>query len=91
MNPLQSIRRAIRGPVIRFLAGDDRAQLIEDLAGDDLVIVGDVYGSTTGPAPVYVPASRNVFVIGNVDTHDGPAVIVPRGCKPPAPQGGEVE
>jgi hypothetical protein len=85
MNILQSIRRAIRSPIIRFLAGDDRTQLIADLAGDDLVIVGDVYGSTTGPAPVFVPANHNVLAIGNLDTHDGPAVIVPRGCTPPAP------
>ena len=73
MNILQSIRRAIRDPIIRFLAGDD------------LVIVGDVYSSTTGPAPVYVPANRGAVVIGSFSTHDGPAVIVPRGCKPPAP------
>ena len=85
MNFLQSIFRAIRGPIIRFLAGDDRTQLIADLAGDDLVIVGDVYGSTTGPAPVFVPANRNVLTIGILCTHDGPAVIVPRGCRPPAP------
>ena len=81
----RDFRRAIRAPIIRFLAGDDRIQFIKDLAGDDLIIVGDVYGPTAGPAPVYVTASRNVFVIGNTDTHDGPGVIVPRGCKPPAP------
>jgi hypothetical protein len=73
MNILQSIRRAIRDPIIRFLAGDD------------LVIVGDIYSSTTGPALVYVPANRGGVVIGNFSAHDGPAVIVPRGCKPPAP------
>jgi hypothetical protein len=85
MNIFQSILSAIRASIIRFLAGDDRTQFIKDLAGDDLIIVGDVYGPTAGPASVYVPASRNVLIIGNMDTHDGPGVIVPRGCKPPTP------
>jgi hypothetical protein len=65
----RDFRHAIRVPIIRFLAGDD------------LVIIGDVYSSTTCPAPVvYLPASRNALFI----THDSPAVVVPRGCKPPA-------
>jgi hypothetical protein len=69
----RDFRRAIRDPIIRFLAGDD------------LVIVGDIYSSTTGPAPAYVPANRGAVVIGNFSAHDGLAVIVPRGCKPPVP------
>jgi len=73
MDFLQPIRRAIRGPIIRFLAGDD------------LVIVGDVLGSTTGPAPVQVTGNRGSLIIGNIGLHDGPAVIVPRGCKPAGP------
>ena len=71
MDFLRPIRRAIRGPIIRFLAGDD------------LVIVGDVWGSTTAPALIQVTGDRWTLIIGNIVTHDEPYVaIVPRGCKP---------
>lgn len=73
MNILQSICRAIRGPIIQFLAGND------------LVIVGDVWCSTTGPALIQVEGNRGALFIGSIGTHDGPTAIVPRGCKPPAP------
>lgn len=77
-------RRAIRDPRLR-------CRLIQFLAMDDLVIVGDVYASTTSPAPVVlVPDGHSGVFIGCFGAHDGPAVIVPRGCKPPSPQGGEV-
>jgi hypothetical protein len=62
MNILQSILRAIRGPIIRFLAGNDRTQLSGckppaptiravrngDLGDPDTWIIGG-----TGPAMVY--------------------------------------
>ncbi|NDC35428.1 MAG: hypothetical protein EBZ51_08640 [Synechococcaceae bacterium WB9_2_112] len=74
MNILQSICRAIRGPIIQFLVGND------------LVVVGDVWCSTTGgSALIQVEGNRDALFIGSISTHDGPTVIIPRGCKPPAP------
>lgn len=63
-------RRAIRSPIIRCLACDD------------LIIAGDVYGSSEGPAVVQVSSGRTAEILGSICVHDGPAAIVPCGCKP---------
>jgi hypothetical protein len=74
MNLLQSIRRAIRGPIIRFLAGND------------LIVVGDIYCNKSIGAPlITISGNQRAELFGNVFTHDGPTAIVRRGCKPPAP------
>lgn len=71
MSILQFIRRAIRAPLITFLAGDD------------LVIVGDIYCTSFSREPlISIPDSRGAEIIGSVCTHDGPPVIVPRGHTP---------
>jgi hypothetical protein len=68
-------RRAIRGPIIQFLAGND------------LVVIGDIWCSTTsGSGLIQVEGNRDALIIGSIGTHDGPTAIVPRGCKPPAPK-----
>jgi hypothetical protein len=74
MNILQSIRRAIRGPIIRFLAGND------------LIVVGDIYCNKSIGAPlITISSNQHADMYGNISAYDGPTVIVPRGCKPPAP------
>lgn len=66
----RDFRRAIRGPIIRCLSCDD------------LIIVGEIYGSENGPPVVEVPHGKRFDLIGNIYIHDGPAVIVPRGVSP---------
>jgi hypothetical protein len=74
MNILQSIRRAIRGPIIRFLAGND------------LIVVGDIYcNKSIGDPLITISSNQRAELFGNVFAHDGPTAIVRRGCKPPAP------
>jgi hypothetical protein len=71
MSILQSIRRAIRGPIIRFLAGSD------------LIVVGDIYCSKSISDPlITVSSNQHADLYGNISAYDGPTVIVPRGCKP---------
>lgn len=66
----RDFRRAIRGPIIRCLSCDD------------LIVVGDVYGTNSGPAVIQVPSGKRAEIIGSISVHYGPAAIVPRGCKP---------
>jgi hypothetical protein len=74
MNLLQSIRRAIRGPIIRFLAGND------------LIVVGDIYCNKSIGAPlITISSNQRAGLFGNISAYDGHTAIVPRGCKPPAP------
>lgn len=64
---LHSIRRAVRVPIISFLAGDD------------LVIVGDIYCSVNSDPLIKISGDQNADLLGSIRAHDGPSVIVPRG------------
>lgn len=66
----RDFRRAIRAPIIKLLACND------------LIIVGDVYGSSEGPAVVQVPSGHTAEIMGSICIHKGPAAVVPRGWQP---------
>ena len=65
-------RRAIRGPILKVLIGND------------LVIVGDIYLSRVNQSSplVQLPCDRYAEIIGNTAVYDGPTTIVPKGCNP---------
>lgn len=65
--------RWIRTPILRFLALND------------LIIIGDVYGSNGEPAVVQVPSGLTAEIIGSISVWDGPATVMPRGCLPKKP------
>ena len=70
----RDFRRAIRSPIIRFLAGSD------------LIVVGDIYCSKSiGDPIITISSNQHADMYGNISAYDGPTAIVPRGCKPPAP------
>lgn len=69
----KSFIRWIRTPILRFLALND------------LVIIGDVYGSAKEPAVVQVPSGRTAEIIGSISVWDGPATVTPKGCLPKKP------
>lgn len=75
---LSDLPKSIWVGVMRFI----RQPLLKVLAAGDLIVVGDVYGSTDGPAVLQISEGRGADIVGTIITYDGPAVVVPHGCKP---------
>lgn len=59
-----------------------RQPLLKVLAAGDLIVVGDVYTPADGPAVLQISEGRDAEIVGIIAIHDGPAAIVPCGCKP---------
>ncbi len=62
-----------------------RKPILQLLALNDLIVIGDVYGSNGEPAVVQVPSGRTAEIIGSISVWDGPATVMPRGCLPNKP------
>lgn len=75
---LGNLPKSIWVEVMRFI----RQPLLKVLAAGDLIVVGDVYTPTNGPAVLQVSEGRDADILGVITTHDGPAAIVPHGCLP---------